>query len=358
MRPLAAFLSDFVAPLVAGGEVHIGPAVDLATAQRWMQEIGAGVDTDGVDEPRRALAAGFLVSPPKLALEADELAMAVALYNVLALAHPAMEGLTTRSGARPRVLAVSLGLASRPPAANRRELVGRHTLLSRLFELWRQDVRVRWWTGSAEFRGQKPSSRLQLWPRLRNVRVTGEDVRYGELFAFDEAQKIIAALLDASPLTDHAFPERGMPAFAWSRCRGILTDAELARYLCTVWTEPGRARTALPAAAAAWERLLGRSDEVADVRAVTAFLVHTGVIAALDDPGGEAEGGLTRDAALFWALPELAARVAPELAAPPGLGDEPGLKKRWDALRQRATTALPMVEADRLAGRLAAALGR
>ncbi len=362
LKDAEAFLAGFVAPLVVGGELRVGAPIDEPRAKTWFDAAGSGAlagSTGDIDAARARLVAQAVVRPPELVLGADELRLAVALYNALALAHPDLERWSARAGKRRHVLAVSMAFADLPPAIERETLLARHALLARLFVVARQDVKVSWWTGKAEFKGQRPPSRLIAWPSVRGVRVEQEDVPLAELLGFDEGQRLLAALLDASPLTDVLAPERQAPSFAW---RGpgvlaILRDAELARFVAHAWIDPARAPIVLPAAALAWERLLRQAASAAHVRAVTAFLVHVGVLAALADAPATTElGNGVAGAGLFWALPQLAARVAPELAAPPGVQAERALADRWAALRERGLGIIGAPMADKLVAMFAARL--
>ena len=65
------FLERFVKPLVAGGEMHIGPPIPAADVDRWEQELGeASVELVGVDEARTAALSTLVVRPPALVDEA------------------------------------------------------------------------------------------------------------------------------------------------------------------------------------------------------------------------------------------------------------------------------------------------
>jgi hypothetical protein len=356
MKKLEDFLTRFVQPLVAGGDAHVGAPIDEARAAAWSEEIAAvGAAAEAIDQAREAIAAELCVRPPRLVFGAEELRLAMALYNALALAHPATSTWTARSGARPRVLAVSRALCSLPPPSGQAGLVARHTLLWQLPALSRQDTTVRWWTGKAEFRGQRPPRRLTAWPGLRNVRVDPARVPVHELLGFEEGILLHAALLDASPLTDVLHPDRAAPGFAWGHAGTVLADVELARLVAHAWIAPDRVTATLPAAAAAWERLLHGAAPAVEVRATTAFLVHVGVLAALDEgtPADPADAAL----ALFWALPDVVEPVELALAAPPGIAAEARLDARWRARRARAVRTLGEDRIDSLRKSLEVRLG-
>ena len=86
------FLERFVRPLVAGGELHIGPPIPMADVDRWDQELGnATVELVAVDDARSAVLSTLVVRPPALVLERDELALAAGLHDALFLVHPRAE---------------------------------------------------------------------------------------------------------------------------------------------------------------------------------------------------------------------------------------------------------------------------
>src|SRR5687767_14234096 len=149
------FLSGFVQPLVAGGEVHVGapiPGTDLA---RWEHELDdASVELTAVDDARTAAASTLVCRPPAFVFEGDELALG--LHNALFLVHPRAEEWTVSDRARRKIIDTALAQVSRPLTRNRTRVIARHALLHNLFHLTRNDVTVSWWTGRARFQGQRP----------------------------------------------------------------------------------------------------------------------------------------------------------------------------------------------------------
>ncbi|HEU4731435.1 MAG TPA: hypothetical protein VFT22_26255, partial [Kofleriaceae bacterium] len=80
------FLTRFVRPLVAGGEVHIGPPIPVDDVERWEGELSdASVELVSVDEARHAVVSTLVCRPPAFVLEADELFLAAGLHNALFL---------------------------------------------------------------------------------------------------------------------------------------------------------------------------------------------------------------------------------------------------------------------------------
>ena len=71
---LKDFLTGFVKPLVAGGELHIGAPISLADLDRWDYELPhASVESVEVDDARTAVLSTLVVRPPAFLLENEEL---------------------------------------------------------------------------------------------------------------------------------------------------------------------------------------------------------------------------------------------------------------------------------------------
>ena len=414
---LEDLLGRFVLPLVAGGDVRVGEPVSPEALARWEVELGtAGPLLVAIDEARAAAASLLVVRPPAMAFGETELRLAVALHAALVLAHPATGGFFSRKGRR-ELTAFAAGLAqSIAPPDGAAELLSRHTLLSRLFELSRVDTRLRWWTGKAEFRGVEPPHRLMRWRKLRRVKEETSELGLSEVLAGEETRPVVAVLLTASPLTDLLSLDgtgRRWPPFRWGAQLETLRHAELARAVAYRWLgELGRGAAdgaprlrAAAAASAAWEQtlatpleLLPRARAIAtgdapvrmapllslpprpapplsssDVRAVTAFLVYLNALCAvaesknneLDAPSPLVGASLSARRSpelaqpeatglrLFFCVPDVAARCDPELAAPPGLAGDARVARRWAAHRAQVRAALGEERLAQLARRLA-----
>jgi len=271
---LEDLLGRFVLPLVAGGDVRVGEPVSPEALARWEVELGtAGPLLVAIDEARAAAASLLVVRPPAMAFGETELRLAVALHAALVLAHPATGGFFSRKGRR-ELTAFAAGLAqSIAPPDGAAELLSRHTLLSRLFELSRVDTRLRWWTGKAEFRGVEPPHRLMRWRKLRRVKEETSELGLSEVLAGEETRPVVAVLLTASPLTDLLSLDgtgRRWPPFRWGAQLETLRHAELARAVAYRWLgELGRGAAdgaprlrAAAAASAAWEQTLATPLEL------------------------------------------------------------------------------------------------
>lgn len=370
--PVRDFLSRFVHPLVAGGEVHIGQPIPTADVARWEHELAhASVEQTAVDDARHAVVSTLVCRPPAFVLEADELALAAGLHNALFLVHPRAEEWSVSDRARRKIIDTALTQVSQPLTHNRTRVMARHALLHNLFHLTRNDVTVSWWTGRARFQGQRPPSRLTAWRGVRRVREDVTVVDFEELLAVPDTAPVIATLLRRTPLTQLLDSHPGAPPLHWEDAVFLLRDAELARAVAyrLVPDAAPREQVIGPARlAAAYEQMLERTPDEAEVRAVTAFLVHLAALFCFAELGlreagaksplistvlaAEAAGQRPRGLATLFALPGALAVVDPRLATPPGLAALPALAARWRVHRSQAAELLGDAVIDALAARL------
>ena len=153
------FLTRFVQPLVAGGEVHVGAPIPGTDVERWEHELSdASVELVAVDDARTHVAQTLVGRPPAFVFEADELALAAGLHNALFLVHPRAEEWAVSDRVRRKIIDTALAHVSQPLTHNLTRVIARHALLHNLFHLTRSDVTVSWWTGRARFQGQERKS--------------------------------------------------------------------------------------------------------------------------------------------------------------------------------------------------------
>jgi hypothetical protein len=366
------FLSRFVHPLVAGGELHVGAPISGPDLDRWAGELDhATVELVAVDEARAGVLSTVVCRPPAFVLDEDDLALAAGLHDALFLVHPRADVWLVSDKQRRRIIETALAMVSRPLTRNRVRVMARHALLHNLFHLTRNDVTVSWWTGRARFYGQTPPARLTSWRGLRRVREEVTVVDFDELLAVPDTAPVIATLLRRTPLTQLLDSHPGAPPLHWEDAVFLLRDAELARAVAyrLVPDAPAREQVAGPARlAAAFEQMLERAPDGMDVRAVTAFLVHLNALfclgeLSLREPGAkspllstvlstDAAGQRPRGLATLFALPGAVALVDPRLAQPPGIGSLPALERRWQVHRAQAAELLGEGVVDALAARL------
>ncbi len=383
--PARAFLERFVLPLVAGGEVHVGAPIrqgqvaDLARAAEAASDVAMAIE-----DARTAVTSTWVVRPPEIFLDEEQLAMCAGLHNALFLAHPRVDRWTVTDRARRRVADTSLSLVAQPLTTQRDRLLARHALLHHLLDLRRVDTKVSWWTGSAVFRGQAAPARLTAWPGLRRVEEHHTTVGFDELLTAPDVAPVIAALVRRTPLTQLVTAHPAAPPVHWEDAAAALRDPELARAVAYqviagagvgAPTDPADVVAGPARLTAAFEQMLERSPAEADVRAIAAFLVHLQALLLLGEParadeasalvtGALADRGGTRPrgVAAFFALPAALAAVDPRLAVPPGLGDGGDARpsrRDGDVARWRARQAeIARVVGDGVAAAIAARLRR
>ncbi len=371
-RSVAEFLQHFVLPLVRGGPLRVGRPLDPDDLRAFEDDLPhASVELVAVDEARTAVLSELVVRPPALVLDADELRLAAALHNVLFLVHPRADEVWVSARQLRRVATHAQELASQPLRPHRRRLLARHALLHNVFNVRRTDLRVSWWTGSAQFFGQEPPSRLTSWKAVRRVQEETSVATYGDLLASPEAQAVMATLLRRSPITQLCSDHPSAPALHWEDATPVLRDLELARavaYQVLRGSDPEVMAAAPARLAAAFEQLLERHAPEEELRVVVAFLVHLNVLLAVGELrqrnwaarsplltrmlAAERAGQRPRGLTTFLALPNAMAAVDARVALPPGLLDEPMLRRRWQAHRRQVAEELGEAFIEALHGRL------
>jgi len=374
---VAEFLESFVHPLVAGGTLHIGRPLTAADLDEFERDLAhASEAVVAVDDARTGVLVDLVVRPPALVMDREELELCAALHNVLFLAHPRADSWLATKGAMHRVLETSHRMAAQPLTTDRRRALARHGLLHNVFNVVRTDIKVSWWTGSAEFYGQEPPTRLLRWRSVRRVREETSTASYDQLLTSDEAAPVMATLLRRSPITHLLAMHPQVPPLHWEDAVFVLRDPELARavaYHATRSSTPFSLTTAPSRYASAFEQFLERSPRPADVRAVAAFLVYLNVLLAMTElrirePGANSPlitTVLGRDRATQWprglatflALPNALARIEPALAEPPGLSQESRLYERWRVHREQVQAGVGEAVVDTLVNRLVKQLG-
>jgi hypothetical protein len=371
-RAISDFLGAFVLPLVRGGPMHVGRPISPEDLQRFEDDLPHASDRAlEVDDARTEMLAEVSVAPPPLILGRDELSLAAAVHNLLFLAHPRAESLGVTSSWTKKVIDSARGYAARPKSRARKRVLARHALLHNLFHVTRTDVTLSWWTGTAMFRGQEPPPRLAAWKSVRRVREDRSVATFDDLLGTVEASPVIASILRRSPLTHLLSRATSTPPLHWEDAAFMLRDAELTRaiaYEALRPTEP-RALVAAPSRfASAFEQMLERSPDEADVRAVAAFLVHLSALMAFAEIherdesvkspllsavlAPERAGQRPRGLAVFFALPIALRQVDPRLAEPPGIRAHRGLARVWTRYGEQIFEALGEAFVDTLIARL------
>lgn len=231
--------TTFLAPLVLGGpmrpEKPIGGKAALAIGDRPPSDADAlsRANLARVRVARRLAPVDFFEPAPR----ADEWTLAACLHDVVVAAHPGFDAVLRRK-APARLLDIvekTLERVPEPPTVG--AALSRHTWFSRMFELSRTDVEVRWWTGSETFLGAEPPARLVAWPELRRVQQTRTPRPLMDLPTSGAAvdpnrfTSTVEAFLEKTPLTNLATIDRGTPSFAWSHATLSLCATHAGRTL-------------------------------------------------------------------------------------------------------------------------------
>jgi hypothetical protein len=154
---------------------------------------------------------------------ANEWALAAVLHDLVQSTHPGFDAVFRRSGPKRILEVLDKTLERIPQPVNVGDALSRHTWFSRMFDLARTDIDVRWWTGSERFLGTDPPPRLVAWPELRRVTQTRTPRTLMDLPSSGSAVDaqhfawVTEAILRKTPLTDLATANRPSPAFAWTR---------------------------------------------------------------------------------------------------------------------------------------------
>mgnify|MGYP001344757690 CR=1 FL=1 len=232
--------STFLGPLVVGGTLHPGKPFGGKNALA----IGDHRQPSDVDLLSRTELARVRVARKLAPIDTleqapsgSEWALAAILHDMVQATHPGFDAVFRRTGPKRILDIVEMTLERIPPPTNVGDALSRHTWFSRMFELARTDVEVRWWTGSEQFLGTDPPKRLTAWPELRRVTETRTPRPLMELPTAGsavDAQRfnwVTEAFLRKTPLTDLATASRAAPQFAWSHENLSLASTRAGRTL-------------------------------------------------------------------------------------------------------------------------------
>jgi hypothetical protein len=267
-------VTGIVAPLVLGGKLHLA---------RPFGQLGIGLgqgrslsDADlrsriDVARVRRARLIAPIDTLPEL--DEHEWALAATLNDLLQVTNHELGGLFTK-GRYMRLLRSIFDLCGQiPMPRDVGAALARHATFARVMELSRADTSVRWWTGSASFRGVPPPKRLLLWQNLRRVHVETQRVPLHEMcdglpsMVAEGYTTALSGWLARSPLTDLASITRAAPLFAWSPATIALIAVPAGRMLAFRVLARQRAEhvsTALERARAGIDGLLGAHRPVVE----------------------------------------------------------------------------------------------
>jgi hypothetical protein len=212
-----------LAPLVLGGKVGLvqpfGAKLALSVDPGFRivdDDIRSRIDVARVRVARLLMPLDSIPEPT-----AHDWSLVAALNDLLQATNHHLSGPFTRGRHEKLLEHVDEVVNAIPPPRSMLAAISRHTLFARLFELVRTDTQVKWWTGSANFRGEPPSGRLLKWKNFRRVHtdtssIGTPDLVDGVRVAKDRWLTSLALFLTRSPLTDLATAGRVGPLFMWS----------------------------------------------------------------------------------------------------------------------------------------------
>jgi hypothetical protein len=215
--------TTFLAPLVLGGTMRPVKAFGGKNALSIGDRSPSDIDTLSRTQLARVRIARKLAPVDRFepAPSAHEWVLAAMLHDLVQATHPGFNAVFRRSGPLRIMDVIEKTLDRVPPPRTAGDALSRHTWMSRMFDLARTDVEVKWWTGSETFLGAEPPARLTAWPEIRRVQQTRTPRPLMELpssgGAVDMARftSVVEALLSRTPLTDLATINRAAPLFAW-----------------------------------------------------------------------------------------------------------------------------------------------
>lgn len=215
--------TTFLAPLVLGGAMRPIKAIGGKNALTIGERTPSDVDMLSRVQLARVRIARKLAPIDRFetAPTGTEWALAAMLHDLVQATHPGFDAVFRRSGPARILTVIEKTLERIPPARSAGDALSRHTWLSRMFELARTDVEVKWWTGKEVFLGEEPPARLTAWPELRRVHLTRTPrplmdlATVGSAVDLSRFSSVVEDLLARTPLTDLATLDRDGPLFTW-----------------------------------------------------------------------------------------------------------------------------------------------
>ncbi len=229
----------FLAPLVLGGALR--PVKAIGGKRALCMAGQAPRDSEAVSRTQLArVRVARKLAPVDRFEEAPtgpEWALAAALHDLVQATHPGFNAAFRQRGPAQILDVIEQTIERIPLAPTPGDALSRHTWLSRMFDLARTDVEVKWWTGSETFMGENPPARLTAWPEVRRVEQTLSHHRLMDLSSASAAVDderfacIVQQLLTRTPLTDFATIDRATPRFVWQRATLTLCATHTGRTL-------------------------------------------------------------------------------------------------------------------------------
>lgn len=269
----ATFLSDFVLPLVHGGQLHVGRPLAPEDLDLLRAEVLLGTEESlAIERARQERAAGLWLYPVDTPLDKVCIGLSAGLHNLLFMSHPDASGWRVTTRSRQRLERFTSRCLDQPAPISDHELVARHTLMANLFSLGRMDVHLSFWAGHRHYLGNHPPTRMLRWSRLRRVHQRTDRVCWLNSGLSPVQQELVQTLLEQTPLTDLLHPDRDHPPFDWMSVAGALRRPAICRVVCQQYLELGLERVG-PALAQAFWRLVDGSPSAAGRRQAVGLAV-------------------------------------------------------------------------------------
>jgi hypothetical protein len=230
--------STFLAPLVLGGKMTPGKPFGGKNAL-LIGDHRAPQDQDTLSKVQlarvrvaRKLAPIDLFDPEPTGAE---WALAAMVHDLVQSTHPGFDAVFRRSGPARILTVIDKTLDRIPPPANVGEALSRHSWLSRMLDLARTDIEVKWWTGHETFLGTDPPNRLLAWPEVRRVTQTKTPrplmdlPTSGSAVDLNRFTSVVEGLLVKTPLTDLATLDRAGPLFTFTHTNLALVSTQNGR---------------------------------------------------------------------------------------------------------------------------------
>ena len=349
-RDLGEFCARFVAPLLGGGTVHVAAPVRPADFRAMAGELQTLRNSD-VAALRLQRAQQLVAEPDLQDPGAEELALWVALYNLLVLDHPDRGRVWARQATWRRVESAARYwlLFARPEGFS--AALANHAAVGAFLELARRDQILSGAEGELRFVGQEIPRRRLRWTVPGALSVREETIVWWSSAHVPEVAALQQDVLWASPVTCLLRPLMAPPGYSPLEGAGFLRHRAFARAVCHAWASSrhwieiggtvlgsllfsltGRPLSgASPAAQGAGGPSAGAKPMLAlpapadaagpeDVAALVAALIHVHFLRVLELGArlGVAPTSRDRPVQMFLALPLLLPTLGAVLGSPRG----------------------------------------
>ncbi len=380
-RRLSAFVESFVAPLLSGGALSVGAPVRPAEVMAFVGEAHT-LRHGPLPGLRHTRAQRWLAEPSLPDPDAEELALWVGLYNLLALDHPERDRVWARASTWGRVEQATrywlqLSHVSVGSAGDMEAALARHVSVDALLGLLRRDEVLVGPEGEQRFIGQEVPRRRLRWAVPGALQVREEEVHWWSTSHSQETDRLLADVLWASPVTCLLRPTLAPPGWNPLTAASFLLQRGFVRSVCHAWaghrqwiaiggavlgallfTLTGRP-TSEPTKAATGNRSASTTTKPvaalpatpvdagpAEVAALIGALIHVHFLRVLEFGArlGVAPSSRDRPVQMFLALPLLLPALEPVLGAPVPSephGFDAQVKRRWDEYIEHLGELMP-----------------